>query len=336
MDIGDYSFDFVNEIEITSTWENLTDRCTIKVPKKLRIKKNGLFTDSITSGENAPWKRNDPVRIEAGYDFVHDVRFEGVLTSITPKVPLQFMCEDKMFLLKQHTITKDVINTVNRDTSLTLKKLLQYVLPNDSITGLPYVLDVDDFEMPKFQIITPLTVVELFNYLKKNPFGFTFYFQDGKLHAGTAYKLSALAEVAATDIKEFEFQRNIIDDTNLDYMRDDDVKLRVKVINRTPQNVITEYLYGDPDGELRTIQVYNLSASEVNKIGNEALQKYKYEGFRGSFTTFLQPIVKHGQAVKLVDPLIPDRNGVYLVRQVVTRIGMYGGRQEITLDRKIS
>lgn len=79
-----------------------------------------------------------------------------------------------------------------------------------------------------------------------------------------------------------------------------------------------------------------MSDADLLKLATEALEKLKYEGFRGSFTTFLQPMVRHGMAVKLIDPLIPDRNGVYLVRQVITRFGMEGGRQEITLDRKIA
>jgi hypothetical protein len=80
---------------------------------------------------------------------------------------------------------------------------------------------------------------------------------------------------------------------------------------------------------------YNISQATLKQLANEALEKLKYEGFRGSFTTFLQPWVKHGDAIKLIDSRIPDRNGVYLVRQVVANFSMAGGRQEITLDRKI-
>ena len=328
MEIGDYVFDFVNNVEIVSTWENITDTCTITVPKKLRVKKDGLFTDAITAGANSMWKRNQPVKVYLGYDDNNDLRFDGVLTRISPKLPLEFRCEDKMFLLKQQIISK------YSKTSVSLPQMLRDILPINPETGKQYEFEAEDIGLGKF-MIEKCTIVEVFDYLRKAPFGLSSYFQNGKLYVGFAYKISSINDIATGDLKEFEFQRNIIDDSNLDYIRDDDVQLKVRVVNRNAANQITETEFGDVNGELRTIQTYNLTAADIAKIGNEALQKYKYEGFRGSFTTFLQPMVKHGQAIKLVDPLIPDRTGVYLARQVVTTFGMQGGRQEITLDRKI-
>lgn len=329
MEIGDYVFDFVNNVEIVSTWENITDTCTITVPKKLRVKKDGLFTSAITAGPDAMWRRNDPVKVYLGYDDNNDLRFDGVITGVSPKLPLEFKCEDNMFLLKQQQITK------YSRASVSLPQMLADILPINPVTGKQYEFEAEDIGLGKF-LIEKCTVVEVFDYLRKTPFGLSSYFQNGKLYVGFAYKISSINDIATGTLKEFEFQRNIIDDQNLDYIRDDDVRLMVRVVNRDARNRITESKYGDLlTGELRTIQVYNLSQADVDKIGNEALQKYKYEGFRGSFTTFLQPMVQHGEAIKLVDRMIPDRSGVYLVRQCVTNFGMNGGRQEITLDRKI-
>lgn len=328
MEIGDYVFDFVNGIEITSTWENITDTCTITVPRKLRIKKDGVTTDAITAGPDALWKRNDPVKVYLGYDDNNDLRFEGVLTRISPKLPLQFSCEDNMFLLKQQTISK------YSKPSITLSQMLTDILPINPNTGRQYEFSAVDISLGKF-MIEKCTIVEVFDYLKKPPFGLSTFFQNGILNVGFAYNLSAIEDIATDELEQFEFQRNVIDDSNLDYIRDDDVQLKVTVVNRNDQNQVTRTEFGDPNGELRTIQTYNLSTADITKIGNEALQKYKYEGFRGSFTTFLQPMVKHGQAIELIDPLIPDRSGTYLVRKVVVTFGMSGGRQEITLDRKL-
>lgn len=329
MEIGDYVFDFVNNVEIVSTWENITDTCTITVPRKLRMKKDGVVTDAITAGSDALWRRNDPVKVYLGYDDDNDLRFDGVLTRVSPKLPLQFACEDKMFLLKQQIISK------YSKSSVSLPQMLRDILPINPETGKQYEFEAEDIGLGKF-VIEKCTIVEVFDYLKKTPFGLSSFFQDGKLYVGFAYKISSIQDIATDELEQFEFQRNIIDDSNLDYIRDDDVKLKVRVVNRNAANQITEYEYGDVNGELRTIQVYNLVRTDIDKIGNEALEKYKYEGFRGSFTTFLQPMVRHGQAIELIDPLIPDRSGTYLVRRVVTTFGMGGGRQEITLDRKIS
>jgi hypothetical protein len=322
MQIGDYNFDFVNDIEITSTWEELTDRATIKVPRRLRLKKDGQYTNAFTAGASGLWRRGDAVKIFGGYDDNNDLRFDGVLTRISPKLPLEFSCEDAMFSLKQKTVSKYSV------PSTTVKALLQNILP-DGIT-----FDAEDITLGKFKI-EKATVAEVLDYLRRK-FGLACYFQNGVLHVGFAYKVSSINDIATDELVEFEFQRNIIDDSNLDYIRDDDVRLKVTAICIRPNNTRKEIEVGDPDGDIRTLHFYNVSDADLTKLANEALERLKYEGFRGSFTTFLQPMVQHGQAVRMIDPLIPDRNGVYLVRQVVTSIGMGGGRQEITLDRKIA
>lgn len=322
MDIGDYNFPFTNEVEIVSTWDQLTDTATIKVPRKLRVKKNGEFSDSFTAGDSGLWKRGDTVRIEAGYNDVNDVRFRGVLTKIKPKLPLEFHCEDAMFTLKQKVVSKYSV------PSTTVSDLLATILP----TGINYT--DEDITLGKFKI-ERATVAEVLDYLRRR-YGLSCFFQDNVLHVGFAYRISSINDIATGALLQFEFQKNIIDDSNLDYIRDDDVRLKVTAISIRPDNTRKEIEVGDADGDIRTLHFYNVSDADLTKLANEALSKLKYEGFRGSFTTFLQPMVRHGEAVKMIDPLIPDRNGVYLVRQVVTRFGMDGGRQEITLDRKIS
>ncbi len=334
MTIGNYLFDFVNNIEIISTWEELTDRVTITVPRKLRVKKDGLFSDAITSGPDAIWKRNDPVRIAAGYDLNHAELFTGFLTKISPKLPLQFQAEDRMFKLKQTVITKAVAKTISSTGNITLTRILELTIPQALRTELNFTVRNEDIQFGKFTLTQSVTVAELLDYFRKR-FGLSCFFQDAVLSVGFAYNITSIGELDPTTLAEFKFQTNIIDDSNLDYIRDDDVKLKVIAISIKPDNTRTQIEVGDPEGELRTIYFYDVNTVTLTKLANEALEKLKYEGFRGSFTTFLQPTVKHGQAVKMTDPQIPDRNGIYLVKQVVSTIGVDGGRQEITLDRKI-
>lgn len=320
--IGDFNFDFVNNIEITSSWENLTDTATIIIPKKLRMLKDGISQDVITAGEDALWKRGDVVNLNLGYNDNNDLRFEGLITKIKPKFPLEFTCEDKMWTLKQTTIKKF------SGASVTIPDLLEQILP----AGIEY--DAEDINLGKF-VIEQATVAEVLEYIKKT-FGLSAYFQNGRLYVGLAYKLSSISDFALNELIEFEFQKNIIDYDGLDYIREEDQNLKVTAINIKSDNTRQEITVGDSFGEQRTLYYYNLSESAVRTLANEALTKLKYTGFSGSFTTFLKPYVKHGDAVKIIDPIIPDRNGVYLVRKVVTRFGMEGGRQEITLDRKIA
>lgn len=322
MSIGDYDFNFVNEVEITSTWENLTDMATIKIPKALRLKKDGIVDNVITAGPDALWKRGDPVTIGLGYNGFNEVRFTGVITKVKPNRPLEFSCEDLMWRLKQITIKK--FSAV----STTIPDLLKAIMPSD----IPFTSE--DISLSKF-VIEQATIAEVLDYIKRT-FGLSAYFQNGQLYVGFAYKSSSISDFALNELKQFTFQENIIDYENLDFIRLEDQNLKVTAINILSNNTRQQIEVGDTFGEQRTLYYYNLSASDVKKLATEQLEKLKYTGYRGSFTTFLKPYVKHGDAIKLVDPLIPDRNGVYLVRKVVTTFGMNGGRQEITLDRKIA
>jgi hypothetical protein len=319
-DSGQSVFPFCNTVEIVSTWENFTDTAKLIMPAKIRYKNaEGNFIDPILTGENSLWKRGDEVNIRLGYDGTLDHRFSGYLTRIHPKRPLEFECQDKMWTLKQVTIPKYT-------KTVTLKQLLTDILPSD------IEFQAEDITLGKFRI-TKATVVEVLNYIKKT-YGLSAYFQDGVLYAGFAYKLGS--QIDSQNIYEFTRYVNIIDDSKLDYIREDDINLKVTAISIQNDNTKKEVTVGDDLGEQRMIYAYNVDTATLTKLANEALEKYKYEGYRGSFTTFLQPYVKHGQAVKLVDNEIPERTGTYLVRQVTTRAGMEGGRQEIFLDRKIS
>ncbi len=317
--IGRASFDFVNYVEVVSSWENLTDTAKIVLPNNIRPKVDGEVSYEITAGDQSIWKRGDEVLINLGYDDNNAQIFKGRITGISPKKPLEFMCEDEMYTLKQQGVKYST-------QSATLKSLMAAIVP----AGISVV--TEDITLGKF-VVTNASVAEVLDYLRKK-FGLSSYFlPTGELYVGFAYK--DVDKIVTSNLAEFEFQKNIIDDSNLNYTRDDDTRFKVTAINIKPDNTRKKIEVGDSLGEQRTLYFYDVSDSELTKLATESLQKLKYEGFVGSFLTFLQPTVRHGEAVQITDPLIPDRNGVYLVRKVVTTFGMDGGRQEITLDRKI-
>jgi|ADGO01.1.fsa_nt_gi hypothetical protein len=193
MEIGNYTFPFTNDVEIISTWEELTDRAVIRVPRKIRLKKDGQFTNAITAGFNGLWKRGDTVKIFAGYDNNNDVRFEGFLTRISPKLPLEFHAEDGMFILKQKVISKYSKPTIK------VADLLKDILP----AGIEF--DAEDITLGKF-VIEKATVAEVLDYLRRK-FGLACFFQNGILHAGFAYRASSISDIATGDLVQFQFQK---------------------------------------------------------------------------------------------------------------------------------
>lgn len=318
--IGRAIFDFVNMVEVVSSWENLTDTARIILPNNIRPKVDGEVSFDITAGDAPIWKRGDAVTINLGYDDNNAQIFKGRITQIRPSKPLEFLCEDEMYTLKQAGVKYST-------SSATLKSLMAAILP-DGIT-----VETEDISLGKFTV-TNASVAEVLDYLRKK-FGLSAYFlPSGSLYVGFAYK--DVDSISTDNLSEFEFYKNIIDESQLDYTRDDDANFKVTAYNIKPDNTRTKIEVGDTLGEQRTLYFYDVSDSDLTKLATESLEKMKYDGFVGSFLTFLQPTVRHGQAIKMIDPEIPDRNGVYLVRKVVTQFGIDGGRQEITLDRKIA
>lgn len=343
---------FPNEISIVSTWENLTDTGYIKFARRSAIRKDNNIHPKkyeLIAGPDAIWRRGDPVRIDLGYNGNLTNRFTGVLTGVKNGFPSELYCEDSMFLLKQKTISTEALNYINNGERKTLKALLKKVFPGELQDELGFTVEHEDAQLGRLQpITTRITIAQFLNGLRTQ-YGLSCFFQDGKLYVGVAYKFSSIEDIATKPITaQFQFQRNIIDASNLQWQRADDVMMKVTATNWKTVNgrdTSKTFEFGDPDGATaKTLHFYDADENDLERLAMEELKKYKYEGFSGSFTTFMDPPVKHGQAIKLIDTdegtdLYPygARTGVYLVKQVITTFSFSGGgRQEITLDRLIS
>jgi hypothetical protein len=96
-----------------------------------------------------------------------------------------------------------------------------------------------------------------------------------------------------------------------------------------------EIFVGSRDGEIRTFHFFNEPESKLKKLGEERLRRFHYTGYRGTFTTFGLPSVRHGDEAKIKDTKQPERDGGYLIKSVKKTFGVDGFRQEITLDLKL-
>lgn len=322
--IDTFEFDFLTEVEIKSSLEEMTNTARLTIPKKLNYKRNGKLITNVVEGADPLFRRGSVVTLQAGYtdqfgNSELNTVFQGYVSDIKPKLPLEFSIQDEMYKLKQVTVTN------YSEKNLTLKKLLTDILPSG------YQFEALDVQLGWFRIKRS-NVVSIFEHLKSH-YGLTCNFRDGVLYAGLRYITTNPLELR---VSEFEFERNIINDSNLTYRRDDDIAIKLRAISINEKNEKIETEVGDQFGDQRTMYFYGLSMSDLTKIAEESLVKMKYEGFYGSFETFLLPKVETGEAVKLINGKLPEKNGIYLVKEVATRYGVNGGRQVITLDRKIA
>lgn len=329
--IAGYNFDFVHEVEIASSWDNLTDTARLIIPKKIIYKRNGVELENITRGKDSIFRVGDAVDLAAGYSggintSGLEVRFKGYITSVNPKFPIEMTLEDEMYQLKQIKVG------VYSKKDLTLKQVLTDILPAKYQGFI-----ADDRNIGYLRIKDPnTTVAGVLRHLKETQ-GIQSYFRNGVLVSGFAYTNKDPDNADRNEITAiFDARKNIINADNLEFKNKDQYKVKVKVVSIFPDNTKIEEEVGEDGGDNYTIYVYNIQQKDLRDRAEAELKKFNYTGFKGTFETFLEPKIKHGDTVKLIDDRITDMQGVYLVKSVTTRYGVNGGRQIIELDRIIS
>lgn len=311
--VGVYEFRSVSEVKINSSYETLTDIATLTVPRKLK------FQGKMITGDSGILKTGDPVKIYLGYDHKNELLFSGYLTGIKPGSPLELTCEDEMYHLKKSSLSKSF---KPRDTSL--REVLEFTVPG-------YQIQCPDIRVGSVQLRN-VTPAQMLNDLNRT-YAFKSWFRNETLYVGLAY----WPELQQNPAPVFVFSgrnANIIDH-DLTYQDKETVRLKVKAISMNPNNTKTEVEVGDPEGEQRTLTFYDKSASELTEIAARELDRFRYTGYRGTFKSFGVPIVRHGDKVQLVDPIIKDRNGLYIAQSIETTFGMNGYKQEIELGPKV-
>lgn len=327
-------FDFVNDVEIQSSYEDLTSTAKITIPRNVRF--NG---QPIAVGVSSIFKRGDEVKIELGYYPNLRTVFEGYIARVGNVTPIEIDCEDKMFLLKQNIVTYPtkyrVITTSKKGKALkkpkiqsanvTLQELLDNILPED----LQYNLLIKgDVNLGSFRINKASTAMAL--DVLKSDYGIYSYFVDGVLNIGQA------ANASDTKTKEFKFEETIIDEESLEYKREDDIILKINAVSIKADNSKIELSVGDEDGDQKTFHAYNMNEASLREFAETKLKEFKYEGYRGRLETFGEPYVRSGDNAKLTSLKYPEKNGTYQIKSVNRKFGMNGYRQNLELGIKVA
>lgn len=341
--IGYIKLNYVHQASTNESWENLTNYFKLVFPKSINRDGNNIFV-----GEDALFRKGDKVIVKHGYYPTLNKIFEGYITDIGSKIPIEIKCEDEMYLLKNTNIifpTKRTVITNYISKKGKVGKRLKkpriivdtYSLDDLLDSILPDYIKYEclDMQLAKraYTNVSVSRILEdlrstygLYSYFREDEFG------DQVLHVGFA------SDASTGNTVEFEFENNIIDDSSLTYQVEDDVYYKVVVKLMNENNEVTEYTYGDTDGSQRTFHLYWDSSKpkpDVEKFGKEQLAKLKYTGYKGSFTTFGEPYVTNGDIVKLTSKKMPERNGNYLVKGVKRTWGVEGSRQEIEIVAKV-
>lgn len=326
------TFNFVHSIEIESSYENLTDTCKITIPRKLTFEGKPLFT-----GDNPIYKRGDSIKVSIGYVPNMTNVFNGYIKNVSSNVPTVLECEDKMYLLKQYTVNyPSKVGLIERSKkgkllkhpkvipfTVKLDELLDYCLPN-----IDYEV-IDNIDLGSFRAInaTPAAILDKL----KSEYGLYSYFIDDTLHVGFAN------DAAKTSEAEFKMEEVIINSDTLEWSRAEDVRLKCVAISMFPDNTKSDPIeFGDADGNQITIHKYNMDAKSLEFAAKEWIKENKYTGYKGDVETFGEPVMYHGDRVKLTSEKLPERDGTFLVKKVKRIYSVDSGNHQIlTLGAKV-
>lgn len=301
-------FTMVNETTVTKTFDNMTGTAKVVLPRNLKFQNKNIYNDS-----NPLVLRGDKIKIECGYMPKLDTIFEGYISRVSNGTPTEILCEDGMFILKQTIVTNKSYADVSLKTLL--KDIIGNVVPYKNITAQLGAVRINE-----------ASVGVILDKLREE-YGLFSFFVGNTLRVGLPF-------YAPKKIATFLFEKHIIE-SDLEYLRTDDIKVKIKGILVNGNTKIKKE-FGDKDGDLRTFFLYDSTEAELKRVCEAKLKEYKYEGWNGSFTTFLQPAVSHGDHAIIASYKNPERDGTYLIKSVETTCGVNGGRQVIELERKIA
>ncbi len=336
--IGEYTFNNCVEVEVNSGWEDMTDTCTITIPRKVKWQDKDL-----AAGDSPALAVGNPVTVELGYDFNYSTYFEGYITNIDVKTPVTIQCQDAFWYLKRVNCGKHLQLgtpatriegakgfTMGRGT--TVKQVLEviediylsstlYRTDRATINFIPYGTSIEVGSIRAENV----SLAFIFEGLKKS--GVVTFMRGNNLYCGLPYYDDQ------RNIVERQFDWNITEDS-MEQKRAEDTKIKMVVKTLDNKNLAPVEV-GDGDGSTVTFLTSGVtSQTEMRERGERELTKYKYDGWKGSFTTFGDIFIKHGDVVTLTDKVIKDRNGSFFVKKVTTKFGINGFRNEVELHKK--
>lgn len=225
-----FKFGFCNQFSVSTTWVDLTNDAKVTLPKNIYVLdqngvKQALGGTTPTILINDLFQRGDRVRISYGYDFddgskVHTQIFEGYISKVTSKKPIQLELEDNMWVLKQTPIPRQVW-----PASKPIQELLQPLL-----TPLGLTIDTKVSINVGSIIIENESVAQFLMRIRKDYHIESVFVKDNLVLGFDPYA----GITPNKDVYKFIFQYNIISD-ELDWQRKDDVKLSavVQCVNTT-------------------------------------------------------------------------------------------------------
>jgi hypothetical protein len=339
IEIGDRIFRYCKSYSFRSDWRELTDTGSIVIPGKFRTR-----TGTLTVGDTNVFRSGQLVKVASGYYPNSSVIFEGFVKSVRPGYETTIEVEDGAYLLKRWPIKKfwksATLKTVVTDIMQLTAEAIQADASIDAeikssfLSGISRIGsgNVVDAGLGDFRV-SNVTAAQILDQIKST-YGLTAYFRGFDFYVGFPYINALQSGRRGIRIETGDGKNWIADD--LVYQRADEQQIKIVVKSLQSDNTVIEVERGDSNGDQRTIFVFGeTDVKKLEKIGDDNVVAAKYEGYRGTITTFGRPAVRHGDRAEIFDYRFPDdRFGRYYIQAVESTGGVAGHRQIITLGAR--
>lgn len=273
--IGTLKFKGCKSFEVIKDVENLSVTGRVELPLKAML--NGeKGQEKIMVDESI--KTGDTLTIEAGY-LEHEIKevFSGYITNIDPSDSVKINIEDAVYLLrKQHVLINE--------KDITVKDLCNLLVegPDLSLSPNTIATKIDVF---KYKGNAARALAKLKESMK-----LTCYFDGLKLFVG-GQQMNAKGQITAI------YGRNILKNQT-SYQYADANPVQVTVIGKKENGEEVKVVEGQEGGSALTFYKYNVTDEELLKtIAKEELNRYSFNGFKGSLKLWFIPFAEPGGSV---------------------------------------
>lgn len=309
-------FTAVNDCEIEKSIDKIGSMAKIKIPASARLVSGGFESSTQTAKQ---FKRGDKINIRLGYDDRLKEEFDGFIYKINLSSPLEIECEGHEFLLREDVPVKTFPET-------NLKDLLKYIIADKP---LKFDENIPELNMTNYVIPADLSRVDALQQVKEK-YGIIIFFLKDTLYAGLDF-IKYIGNV------KYSLGVNTPKADELKYQYAEDVKIRVKAVLYAKNNTKIEIEVGDPKGQLRTEAFYGVKNKEdLKKLAEAKIDAYKFDGYTGNITTFLEPFACPGMTAEIRDINYSERAGKFEIRSVKTRFSTSGGRRTVEIGKAVT
>lgn len=299
------------EVEIECSVDNLADTAIITLPEAVY---------NMPLNFEGKIGRGTEVTIKLGYNADLKTEFVGYIQDIrNTDSSLKIFCEDALFLFR-----KNVKDIELKPTSL--PKIAQYVINQ---IDRSYTLKCDyDIAYEKFVIHQATGYDVLKKLAEETKANIYFDTEKKELHIHPPY-------VEKGRDVYYSMQKNI-ETSSLEYVRALDKKIEVTVESIDVNGKVKSITVGATGGDKTTIKVGAMSEANMKKIGNAELIKRSFDGYEGTFDTWLIPFVRPTDSARIKDEDYTDKTSRYYVVAVKTNVSASGGVRTVTPGIKLS